>query len=123
MRKIAIVLSLVVLAAAPAWAGADPVKVGPNIYKQIFENDKVRVSEVTFKPGDSIPPHSHNDHFVYVLENGKIDITKDGQTQTVDSQPGQVIWMSPETHSAVNNSPSDFKALVVELKPLPEYTE
>ena len=37
----------------------DPVKVAPGIYKVILENDHVRVLEVTLKPGEKVPMHSH----------------------------------------------------------------
>ena len=45
----------------------DPIKVGPNIYKKLLENDRIRMLEVTFAPGDSIAFHSHPDHAVYFL--------------------------------------------------------
>ena len=99
---------------------ADPVKVGPNIYKVIFENEKIRVSEVTFKPGDKIPMHSHPDHFLYVLEAGKLILSyPDGHTSDFDAKAGQIVWIKAETHAGENVGTTEFKALVAELKPLP----
>ena len=115
-------MAAVLLSWAAASFAQDPVVVGPNIYKVIFENEKVRVSEITFKPGDSIPPHSHPDHFVYVLTAGKLAISRpDGTTQDFEGTPGQIVWINAETHWAKNTGDTEFKALVVELKPLPHY--
>jgi hypothetical protein len=38
--------------------------MGPNIYKRLFENDRVRLFEVRFKPGECIALHSHPDHVI-----------------------------------------------------------
>jgi len=41
----------------------------PDIYKVIAENDKYRVIEVTWKPGQKDLSHSHPDAAVYYLTN------------------------------------------------------
>jgi quercetin dioxygenase-like cupin family protein len=100
-----------------AWA-QDPVEVGPHIYKVQFENARVRVSEITFKPGDSIAMHSHPDHFVYVLTGGTLTLSyPDGHSAPFVGTPGQVAWIAAESHAAVNTGTTEFRGLVVELKP------
>jgi quercetin dioxygenase-like cupin family protein len=101
-----------------AFAEPDQFEVGPNIYHQIFENERARVSEITFQPGDQIGMHTHAyDHFVYVLEAGQLTLTHpDGTSSVVDGAVGQVMWLPIETHSAVNTGATKFRALVVELK-------
>jgi hypothetical protein len=47
---LAIAAALSSSAPRPA-AAQDPLKAAPNMYKLLFENDRVRVMEVTFKPG------------------------------------------------------------------------
>lgn len=95
----------------------DPLEVGPDIYKKVFENDRVRVSDITFKVGDKIAMHSHPDHFVYVLEDGKLTLSyPDGTSKDFVGKKGEVVWIPAESHSAVNASDTEFKALVVELK-------
>ncbi len=102
----------------------DPAKVGPNIYTVKLENDRVRVSEIRFKPGDSIPMHEHSDHFVYVLTAGTLQLSyPDGRTSELVGVPGQVAWIPAESHAAVNTGSSEFAAVVVELKPLPAYSD
>lgn len=110
-------LALPVLLLPDAAPAQDPVKVGPNIYKQVFENERVRVCDVKFKPGDKIAQHSHPDHFIYVLDPGKLRISKpDGTSSEADFQVGQVVWIAAETHWAENIGSTEVHALVVELK-------
>jgi len=98
-------------------AAQDPVKVGPNIYKTLFENDRVRVCDVRFKPGDSIAMHSHPDHFVYVIAPGKIKLSDpDGKTKLMENKAEEVVWIKAETHSAENIGTTEFHGLVFELK-------
>jgi beta-alanine degradation protein BauB len=49
----------------------DPIVVASNVYRFIMENDRVRVLNVTFQPGDKAVMHHHPDHVVYVLKGGK----------------------------------------------------
>ena len=95
----------------------DPVVVGPDIYKQVFDNPRVRVMEVTFAPGAKMPTHSHPDHFGYVLAGGTLHITgADGKAEARDVKTGDVLWIPATTHSAENKGPTPLKVLVVELK-------
>lgn len=104
-------------AAMPVAVAQDPVEVGPHIYTVVFENERVRVSEIQFKVGDQIAMHSHPDHFVYVLEPGTLQLSyPDGRTSTFEGTPGQVVWINAESHAAVNAGTTPFRALVVELK-------
>jgi quercetin dioxygenase-like cupin family protein len=113
-----LVLSAVVTPVAGVALAADPLEVAPDMYTLQFENERVRVMQVTFQPGQAIPEHTHpSDHFVYVLEGGQLTITKaDGTASNVDLAVGDVVWMPAETHSAVNGGTSVVRLLVAELK-------
>src|SRR5687767_10591061 len=96
------VAALCVVLTTPA-AAQDPAKVAPDIYKCTFENDRVRVCEVTAKPGAKIDMHSHPEHFAYVLAPGKLRITKaDGAPTEAELTVGSTIWFPAETHRAEN---------------------
>jgi quercetin dioxygenase-like cupin family protein len=98
-------------------AAQDPVKVAPDIYKQIFENERVRVLDIRLKAGDKIAKHSHPDHFIYVLEQGKVKISKpDGTSSDAEFKVGEVVWIPAETHWAENIGSTELHAIVVELK-------
>lgn len=95
----------------------DPLAVGGDVYKKVFENDKVRVMEVTFAPGAKIGMHTHPDHFAYVITGGKLRITNDaGKTMDADLAVGQVMWIDAESHKAENPGTTAVKVLVTELK-------
>lgn len=105
------------LSSSVVFAATDPLKVAPNMYKLLFENERVRVMEVTFKPGEKIAEHSHPDHFVTVLEPGKLKISKPNATPNeMELKIDQVIWIPAETHWAENTGTSMVKLLVTELK-------
>jgi beta-alanine degradation protein BauB len=118
MKKLVFVSCLLLMSsvAVPAVA-QDPLQVAPKMYNLLFENERVRVMEVTFKPEEKIPQHSHPDHFVVVLKPGKLKISKpDGSATEADLKTDQVMWIDAETHWAQNIGKSDVKLLVTELK-------
>ena len=95
----------------------DPVVVGPDIYKILLENDRVRVMEIDFKPGAKIAMHSHPAHLVYILNGGALQITTaDGTVKNLEGKAGDVMWSEPETHKAENTGTTEVKGLVIELK-------
>lgn len=102
---------------SPGQEKRDPVKVAPEIYKVVLDNDRVRAMEVTFKKGESIVMHDHPDHMAYAMTDGKLEITPDGKDKQVfDLQKGQALWIPAESHQARNAGDSEIRLLVVELK-------
>ena len=119
-RKISL-LTLMLLTAAVLMArisfAADPLEVAPDMYKLIFENDRVRVMQVTFQPGQAIAEHSHPDHVAYCLEGGTLHVkNSDGTESDAELKAGDVVWFNAVTHSAVNTGTTEVKILVTELK-------
>jgi len=94
----------------------DPLKAASNVYKLLNENDKVRVLEVVFKPGDLAKMHHHPDHVVYALKGGKIKLTTGGKTQDMDIKTGSVLFLDEQDHEVKNTGDSTLDLLVVELK-------
>ncbi len=126
MKKLSrVTIGLAVVAALAFGAGAfaqetypDQFVAGPNIYHKIFDNDKLRVSEIAFKPGETIAMHTHAyDHLIYVLEAGQLTLNHpDGKATVMDGTVGQTVWSGKETHSAKNTGTTNFRALVIEVK-------
>lgn len=94
----------------------DPLKVANNVYKLVMENDRVRVLEVVFKPNDKAVMHHHPDHVVYVLKGGKMKLTSEGKTDSLDLKTGQTLFLNEQNHEAQNVGSSELNLLVVELK-------
>ena len=114
----ALLLSLALSTPVVALAAPGPLQAAPDMYKLLFENDKVRVMEVMFKPGQQIAKHTHpTEHFITVLAPGTLTIFKEDGTSTVNElHMDQVVWMSAETHWAKNTGKSEVKLLVTEIK-------
>lgn len=124
MKRMALVITAVMVLlggsglalAEEAYPG--PHEAGPNIYKKLFENERARISEIKFEPGESIPMHHHAyDHSIYILEAGQLTITKpDGTSSVVDAKVEDVMWMGIEDHAAKNTGSTVLRGLVTEIK-------
>src|SRR5712692_5355124 len=94
------------------------LKVAPKSAKAIFENDVVRVIEITMKKGQRIPMHSHNKGLSYSLNAGKIRSTgEDGKSRVINVRRGEVSWSVAdglETH-AVENLGGILRELSIEF--------
>jgi quercetin dioxygenase-like cupin family protein len=95
----------------------DPTKVAGDVYKKVMENDRVRVFDVRFKPGQKAVRYGHPDHVIYVLSDYTLNLQlPDGSSQVVPLKAGQTIWMGAGEHAAENIGKTEGHALVVELK-------
>lgn len=94
----------------------NPLDVASNVYKFKMENDQVRVLNATFKPGNKAVMHNHPDHLVYVLEGGKMKLTSQGKTDTLELKAGDAVFLKAQLHEAENIGKTTIALLVVELK-------
>jgi quercetin dioxygenase-like cupin family protein len=98
-------------------ADKDPAKVEPNHYKVIFENDRVRVLDAKYKPGEKGVMHTHPDHISYVFKGGIGKFTlPEGKSQEIEAKTGKVIWVSAGSHIFENTGKTEIHVLGVELK-------
>ncbi len=99
---------------------ADPTRVAADVYKLILENDRVRVFDVRFTPGQRAEMHGHPDHVIYVISDYTLNLMMpDGTSQEVPLKAGQAFWMKAGPHAAENIGKTEGHALVVELKEHP----
>ena len=94
----------------------DPIVAASNVYKFLNENDRVRVLEVVFKPGDVAKMHHHPDHVVYALKGGKGRFTSGGKTQEMEIKTGSVIFLEAQDHEVKNIGNTTLDLIVMELK-------
>jgi len=94
----------------------DPIVAASNVYKFLNENDRVRVLEVVFKPGDVAKMHHHPDHVVYALKGGKASFTSGGKTQEMEIKAGSVIFLEAQDHEVKNIGNTTLDLIVMELK-------
>jgi mannose-6-phosphate isomerase-like protein (cupin superfamily) len=91
-----------------------------NSSKVILENDRVRVKEAIFVPGDKKPGmHTHEyAHVGVAIDGGTLKFNyPDGKTETLELKSGGAGFRDPNvTHEAVNLSSKPIKVIEVEIK-------
>jgi len=97
--------------------GRDPVEVAPDVYKVLFENDRVRVLAITMEPGATSDTHWHPDSVNYVLTGGAAAMTvPDAGTMDMKVEAGEVVWQPAGSHAMANTGDSEVRVVAVELK-------
>jgi len=124
MRKSAGVLAgLLIPAIFAAGAVAVPAmaqekKAAQSTQKVFIDNDKVRVTETTFKPGEVSPSIERPYRITRVIKGGKTVRTyADGKTVEREFKTGEVFAAGPDKpYSAKSTSKSDIVLYSVNLK-------
>jgi quercetin dioxygenase-like cupin family protein len=110
-------VALLVLSAfcAATATAQDPVRVAPGMYKVRLNNARVRVLEVTGKPGQKAAMHRHPDYVVYSIGDGRTRFTDaKGATTEAELKDGIAMWRGAETHAS--EAVTDIHAMLFELK-------
>jgi mannose-6-phosphate isomerase-like protein (cupin superfamily) len=95
----------------------DPVEVAPDVYRVLFENERVRLLEVREGAGQSTAMHSHPDYLVYAVQGGTVRLTSaSGDAAEVEISAGDVMWRDAEEHSTENVGTTELHAIFFELK-------
>ena len=85
----------------------------------LFENDWVKVWEMTLAPGEASALHRHDrPYLMCVVEGTRIDaaVVDKGQLQ-IPVQPGSVLFVPPgDTERAINGTETPFREILIELK-------
>jgi quercetin dioxygenase-like cupin family protein len=103
-------------------AGQGSAKAGAIKYstKVVFENERVRVKDVSFPPGVAdTGMHTHDlAHVGVILTDGRLAFTeKDGKKETVSFTSGSVGFRGPNaTHMVANPGATPMRVIEVELK-------
>jgi quercetin dioxygenase-like cupin family protein len=112
------VATVLLLTAASQAHAQDAVKVAPENFKVLLENDRVRVLDFHSKAGTKIPMHSHPAYISYSISGaGKTKFTsQDGKTTEQPARTGQATWHDPETHASEYEGSGSAHVLLIELK-------
>jgi hypothetical protein len=94
----------------------DPATSNPDLYKVIFENERVRVLEYIDRPGESTTPHLHPDSVMYTVSSFKRRLISSGREVDVEIGTGSVRWLDAQEHSGLNIGDTETHVIFVELK-------
>jgi quercetin dioxygenase-like cupin family protein len=111
-------IAFVLICSAGTVQAQDPMKVAPNNFKVLLENEQVRVLDFHSTAGQKIPMHSHPAYISYsIAGSGKTKFTlADGKTTEQLAKTGQATWHEPETHASEYVGSGTAHVLLVELK-------
>jgi hypothetical protein len=95
----------------------DAVQTDSDKYKNIFENDCVRVLDYRDTPGQKTHQHTHPAFVLYALSPFKRSITlPDGKILQRQFKQGDVLWSNAQTHIGANNGETPTHVIIVEMK-------
>jgi hypothetical protein len=94
----------------------DPAVTNPDLYKVVFENDRVRVLEYRDRPGDQTTPHRHPDSVMCTLTSFRRRLSSGERQVEVALEAGQARWLDAQEHAGENIGDSETHALFIELK-------
>jgi len=104
-------------AGTPANVTLDPVKLDPNHYKVVIDNDQVRVLRVNYGPHEKSVMHEHPASVAVFMTDGHTKFTlPDGTSQNVDGKAEDATWADAGKHLPENVGDQPFEAIVIELK-------
>ena len=81
-----------------------PEEVSPDVYKVLLDNEEVKVTEVTFKPGQGDEMHQHGVMSIYGITGGKLQNTSpDGTVREMEVADGFVGHRNTVTTHQMKN--------------------
>jgi len=88
-----------------------------SLYRQVMDNERVRVFQANFKPGDKLPSRNYPTHLLVTLTDGTLVFTPADRTgYEVSFKAGETMWFPPLTRATENDSDKEVRVLVVEFK-------
>ena len=105
------------LCLAPMVSAQDAVKVDPQHYTVVSENDQVRILKVHYGAHEKSVMHSHPATVAVFLTDAKGQFAfPDGKKQDFDVKAGQAQYQDAATHLPENTGDKEMDLIVVELK-------
>ncbi|MCI0338433.1 MAG: cupin domain-containing protein [Acidobacteria bacterium] len=116
-----IIIGALLTASLPmVWAGLGAQVGAKSTSKVVLENERVRVKEAIFAPGDTdAKMHTHEyPHVGVIIDGGTLRFTyPDGKTETLNLPRGGVGYREANvTHQAINPGREPVRVIEVEIK-------
>jgi hypothetical protein len=114
MARIIVLVAAVLLGATGLVVAQDS---GSRVYKQLLDNNRVRVSDATFGPGDKVGMRHYPNHLIYAISDGTLVFVPQGRTgYEVNFKAGEVLWFPALARATENDSDKEVRVLLVEFK-------
>jgi hypothetical protein len=115
----AIAIAFGLAAAGPIYA-QDKAKASAKehepVTKVLLENDKVKVTQSTFKPGD-VSRSDRKARANYIVKGGTLERTsKDGKKTVTERKTGTVVWLDADSDAVKNIGKTTFVVVSTQIK-------
>ena len=115
-RSVVIAIAALGITAIGSVYAQDKAKERAPVVKVLLENDKVRVTEFTFKPGD-VSRADRKARANYIIKGGKLERTsKDGKKTLVERKAGTAVWVEADSDVVKNIGKTTFVGVSIQLK-------
>ena len=95
----------------------DIVKLSPDVHRVLFENEAIRVLEVSVKAGAKVPMHTNPPNVNYIVKPGTLRLSEpDGSLVDLTLQERQVIPAPVGRHAVENVGDTEVRTICIELK-------
>ena len=94
----------------------DPVTTNPDLYRVVFENERVRVLEYLDAPGDRTEPHGHPDSVMLTVSDFDRRLYDGDRSVDVSKGAFEVNWLPAQSHAGENIGDRPTHVFFVELK-------
>jgi len=116
IRFVLIAFAALGIATAGSVHAQDKAKERAPVTKVLLENDKVRVAESTFRPGD-VSRADRKARATYVVKGGTIERTsKDGKKTVAERKAGTSAWLEADSDAVKNIGKTTFVVVTIRLK-------
>ena len=116
IRFVVIAFAILGITAAAFVHAEDKAKERAPVTKILLENDKVKVTESTFRPGD-VSRADRKARANYIVKGGKLERTsQDGKKTVVERKAGTSVWLEADSDAVKNIGKTTFVVVGVQLK-------
>src|ERR1043166_986339 len=117
MVRIVVLAAAILLALLGLVTAQDRGATGSGVYKSLLDNDRVRVLQANFKPGDKVDMRNYPNHLMYAVTDGTLVFIPAGRTgYEVNFKAGEALWFPPLARATENDSDQEVRVLLVEFK-------
>ena len=115
-KRLLLVAMIGLFFSVPAFAGG-AWETDAQAYSIRYENNKVRVLDVTYELGKSVVSHTLRDRLIIVQKTGRLR-TEDssGLKKEFDIREGEISWEKADTLKIENIGTTQIKAIYIEIK-------
>jgi beta-alanine degradation protein BauB len=100
-----------------SFAAQDAAIVNPHIAKVEFENGRVRILRMRYRPHERLDMHSHPAKAEVQLTDGSVRIfTPDGKSRDDPGSAGEFFWLEPTKHAVENLEDAPLEIIEIEMK-------